>query len=135
VTSDSQDFTQFHAHYGQAASDAKGGVGPAVFGIEGLEGYTTAEHADMLCDVLEVPPGGMVLDLGAGRGWLGARVAERWACRFVSTDVPFTAVQSAKEVYGTGALSGRVFPVNSDAAALPFAPGIFNAVIHADVLC
>lgn len=104
----------------------------AIGGNVGVNGYTTIAQADLLADCLEVGPGSLLLDLGSGRGWPGAYIAERTSCRAVLTDMPRAALAVA-----SGEFKDRtdVAIVQSTGANLPFPPRSFDAVTHADVLC
>jgi cyclopropane fatty-acyl-phospholipid synthase-like methyltransferase len=86
----------------------------------------------LLAERLEIGPGQRLLDLGCGRGWPGAYIAERTGCTAVLTDVPKDALVSASQRYE---LREDVAIVRSAGTELPFAPRSFDAVSHADVLC
>ena len=104
----------------------------AIGGNVGVNGYTTIAQADLLADGLEVSPGSLLLDLGCGRGWPGAYIAERTGCRAVLTDMPRAALVVASGEFGDRT---DVAIVQSTGANLPFAPRSFDAISHADVLC
>lgn len=97
----------------------------------GLNGYTTVEQAQQICDALALSVGDRLLDLGAGRGWPGRLIAESSGCSLMSTDTPLQALKDAKE-YVAG-LDAHV--VAADGRALPFEAELFDAVSHADVFC
>ena len=92
-------------------------------------------QADLLGDTLGLGPGERLLDLGAGRGWPGLYLAVRSACDVVLSDVPVEGLRLALGRADTERTSGRVAAVASSARALPFQPGVFDAVVHTDVLC
>lgn len=104
----------------------------AIGGNVGVNGYTTIAQADLLAHRLEVGPGSLLLDLGCGRGWPGAYIAERTGCRVVLTDMPRAALEVAVREFGDRA---DFDIVQSTGRNLPFTPRMFDAISHADVLC
>ena len=110
--------------------DAVHQVGRAVLGHEaGVNGYTTVEQAQVLHEHLASSSHTRLLDLGAGHGWPGSHLAASSGCRLVATDLPVDALRAAKRYIGQGSA------VSADGRELPFRPGSFDAVVHADVLC
>ena len=97
-------------------------------------GHTTAEQAEWITSALDLSPGSLLLDLGAGRGWPGGLIAERSGARLISIDVPLEALRQ-----GTTGLRERlgdpVWQVCADGRNLPLGDAHFSAVCHADVLC
>jgi ubiquinone/menaquinone biosynthesis C-methylase UbiE len=105
----------------------------AAIGINaGANGYTTVRQAELLGDALKLGPGRALLDIGCGRGWPGAHIAERTGCDVVLMDVPRTALMGAVLRY---AEREDVALVQGAGSPMPFAPRMFDAVSHADVLC
>ena len=105
-------------------------VGRAALGHEvGLKGYTTVEQAQALHEHLALSSHTRLLDVGAGHGWPGSHLAASSGCRLVATDLPVDALRAAKRYIGQGSA------VSADGRELPFRPGSFDAVVHADVLC
>ncbi len=94
----------------------------------GLNGYTTTEEAQTLCEHLDLAPAATLLDVGAGRGWPGSHVAQASGCRLVSTDMPWDALLAAKTRRGTEVVAAQ-------GGALPFRGDTFDAIVHADVFC
>ena len=76
-----------------------------------------------------------MLDLGAGRAWPGLRLALARGCRVVCTDLTEEAAAEASECVRAANLPTPLPVVVSHGSALPFRPAVFNAVVHADVLC
>ncbi|MFQ5676808.1 MAG: SAM-dependent methyltransferase [bacterium] len=55
----------------------------------GLNGYTTLQQAQVLCDALGLTNNSNLLDVGCGCGWPGLYIAQKSGCRLNSTDIPF----------------------------------------------
>jgi SAM-dependent methyltransferase len=101
----------------------------------GANGYTTSGQADDLADRLNLRPGDLLLDLGAGRGWPGLYLAATTGCSVVLTDVPREALTVAAARIRAERLDDRAWCVNASARDLPFRAACFDAVVHTDVLC
>lgn len=99
----------------------------------GTNGYTTVEQAETLRAELNLKAESCLLDIGAGRGWPGAHIAEVANCKLVSTDVPWDALVDAKSILSESDYQGCRQVVNADGRALPFRPETFDGVTHADV--
>jgi cyclopropane fatty-acyl-phospholipid synthase-like methyltransferase len=126
------DFTKF---YGRKPSEAELAVEREVFGINaGIISYTTPAQADQLAEALELRPGMLVLEIGAGSGWPGVRLVKGAGCEGVLTDVPRSAVRGCARRAFIEGVSARVSAAVADGARLPFRPKAFNAVVHSDVL-
>jgi cyclopropane fatty-acyl-phospholipid synthase-like methyltransferase len=108
-------------------------VRAAVLGAEAANGYTTLSQADRIAELLRLGPGRRLLDLGSGRGWPGARVADATGCDLVVTDLPLLALRDARGVAPEA--GGARAVVCADGRLLPFREACFDAVCHADVLC
>ena len=105
-------------------------VGRAVLGHEvGLNGYTTVHQAEALHDWLALSSNARLLDVGAGDGWPGSHLAASSGCRLVAADVPVDSLRAAKRHIG------QAGAVSADGRELPFFPGSFDAVVHADAFC
>ena len=94
----------------------------------GLNGYTTTEEAQTLCEHLDLAAAATLLDVGAGRGWPGSHVARSSGCRLVSTDVPWDTLLATKTRRGTEVVAAQ-------GGALPFRGDTFDAIVRADVFC
>ena len=101
----------------------------------GANGYTTVDQADLLAERLELRPGMRLLDIGAGRGWPGLHLAKRSGCEVVLSDLPPAALRDAAARARRDGLQRHSACIAASANALPFKPGAFDAVVHADVLC
>ncbi|MDQ7794066.1 MAG: class I SAM-dependent methyltransferase [bacterium] len=86
--------------------------------------------AEDLLDRMGLPPGGLVLDLGAGPGLTAVFIAKEYACRVVAAEAwpqhfPLEAILARAREHG---VDDRVLPVVAEAQRLPFAEGSFDAV-------
>ena len=108
----------------------------AAFGVAmGSNGYTGLEEAEALLAALAVPPSARVLDLGTGRGWPAWLIARDGGHRVVGMDVPEGALHLARDAFEATGVAQRTLVCAGDGSALPFVSDLFDAVIHADVLC
>lgn len=101
----------------------------------GANGYTTVDQADLLAGRLELRPGMLLLDIGAGRGWPGLHLAKCTGCQVVLSDLPPAALRDAAARARRDWLQRRSACIAASANALPFKPGAFDAAVHTDVLC
>jgi 2-polyprenyl-3-methyl-5-hydroxy-6-metoxy-1,4-benzoquinol methylase len=136
----SRDEREARAHFGERyaipTGDAQARIEQAAIGAAwGVNGYTTVEQADELGRRLDLAPGRRLLDVGTGRGWPGLYLAARTGCTLVGSDMPVEALRGAAGRARSEALAGRVGWVAAAGAEQPFRPGVFDAVVHADVLC
>jgi cyclopropane fatty-acyl-phospholipid synthase-like methyltransferase len=108
----------------------------------GADGYTTLAQADHLRQVLDLRPGERLLELGSGSGWPGLHLAKISGCALVMTDLPADGEpppgeglrQALRRATADG-LRERCAVVAANGRHLPFATGIFNVVVSADVMC
>jgi protein-L-isoaspartate O-methyltransferase len=126
----------FRERYGRRQTDTARRIERQVLGHDaGQNGYTTLDQARRLVSLLELGPGSRALDLGTGRGWPGVFLAAVSGCAVTVTDIPVAALRHARREAAALAVSERVEAVSAAGARLPFAPGSFDGVVHADVLC
>lgn len=126
----------FSARYQVPATGTVDRIERDVIGaVWGANGYTTRDQADELGARLGLSPADRGLDLGAGRGWPGLYLADRFGCTVVCSDLPLDGLVSARATASRRGLAGRTPVVTASARDLPFRPGSFDAVVHTDVLC
>jgi 2-polyprenyl-3-methyl-5-hydroxy-6-metoxy-1,4-benzoquinol methylase len=126
----------FDQRYGAALPPIACQIEQRVIGGDwGANGYTTMDQADTLAHELHLSAGDRLLDLGTGRGWPGLYLAARTGCQVVLTDLPLEGLRVAANRATREGLAARTAVVAAAASALPFQAGIFDAVIHTDVLC
>ncbi|MFT5683789.1 MAG: SAM-dependent methyltransferase [Myxococcota bacterium] len=65
----------------------------------------SADRADRLLDLLDLPDGASVMEVGCGRGELLLRLVSRWGCSAVGVDVDEAAITAAQEAASKRALS------------------------------
>lgn len=126
----------FRKRYASTRSAASRRVERLALGHEvGLNGFTTVPQAQRLAEALAIDQGTRALDVGAGRGWPGTHVAHATGARVVLSDIPVEALRQIPRTAQERGVAGRVSAVCADATNLPFGPRLFDAVVHADVLC
>jgi ubiquinone/menaquinone biosynthesis C-methylase UbiE len=100
----------------------------------GITSYTTVAQADRLAQALGLRAGVLLLDVGAGNGWPGLRLAEQTGCDVVLTDVPAAGVYRAAARAIERRVEGRCAFAVASGTHLPFRARSFDAVVHTDVL-
>ena len=127
---------RFAERYRAAEAGPAREIERAVIGGDGgANGYTSRAQADSHARVLELGCGVRLLDLGAGCGWPGLYLATSTGCQAVLADVPVEGRVSAMTRATGEQLSGRAAAVAASARHPPFQPGVFDAIVHTDVLC
>jgi len=124
----------FAYKYRRLATLAAKSVRSGALGSDLPNGYTSVAQADRIADRLGLTTEDRLLDLGSGRGWPGARVAERTGCDLVVTDLPLEALRAAAARLSSVPSTGGAV-VCADAFHLPFRDASFDAASHTDVLC
>jgi len=84
-----------------------------------------------LAENLQVPPGGLVLDLGGGAGWVSELLA-RFGYRTVTLDLATALLRIGQQRFAQAQLRFR--PVAGDMTRLPLANGSVDAAIIIDAL-
>jgi len=127
---------RFAERYRVGPAEVSRRVELAVIGGDwGANGYTTMAQADQLGRELRLGPGARLLDLGAGCGWPGLYLAASTGCQVVLSDVPIEGLRAATARVRREALMARPGLVAASARTMPFAPAVFDAIVHTDVLC
>lgn len=86
---------------------------------------------EWLCSAMNLKPGLRVLDLGCGRAVSSIFLAREFEVQVWATDLWISASENSQRI-ADAELGDRVFPIHSDARALPFAAGFFDAIISID---
>ena len=127
---------EFRDRYAVGRMDVNREIERAVIGGDwGANGYTTMAQADELSRLLDLGPGKLLLDVGAGRGWPGLYLAATTGCRVLLTDLPEEGLRQARARADAEGLRDRVAFAVASAAGLPLRPKSVDAVVSADVLC
>lgn len=98
-------------------------------------GYTTMQQADLLGDLLELQPGKLLVDLGAGCGWPGLHMANTAGCAVISIDPVTEGCATARERMTSDGLASPSAAIRGDARLIPIRPASVDAVVHTDLLC
>jgi cyclopropane fatty-acyl-phospholipid synthase-like methyltransferase len=98
-------------------------------------GYATREQAEDLGRLLELGPGSVLLDIGAGCGWPGLYLATAFGCSVISSDPIMEGVSAALDRIGSDGLGSRALAVLATGEQLPIRTGSIDAVAHVDVMC
>jgi cyclopropane fatty-acyl-phospholipid synthase-like methyltransferase len=87
--------------------------------------------AEWLCEALPLRPGMRVLDLGCGRAMTSIFLAREFGVQVWAADLWITPDHNYRRAVEAGA-GDVVFPIRTEAHALPFADGFFDVVISID---
>ncbi len=98
-------------------------------------GYTTVAQADELGRVLELRPGQVLVDVGAGCGWPGLYLSDQDGCAVISVDPVVEGCFVARRRALTDGLTERAWTLRGNAIALPLRSGSVDVVVHSDLLC
>ena len=126
----------FAEKYGVGRGEVNLRIERAVIGGDwGANGYTTMAQADEMGTHLDLAPGALLLDVGAGRGWPGLYLAATTGCEVILSDLPFEGLVLARQRAAAEGLAARVRYVVGSAAHLPLRAGGVDAIVASDVLC
>jgi len=84
-----------------------------------------------LCENMELRSGMKVLDMGCGKGLTSVFLAKEYGVTVFANDLWISATDNLKRFEEAG-VSDKVFPIQAEAHALPYADGFFDAVISID---
>ncbi len=102
-----------------------------VWMLENLMGPNALWLAEALFQVLDLPAGTRVLDLGCGKATSSIFLAQEFGLQVWATDLWVNASDNWQRIC-TAHLQSRVFPIYAEAHALPFAQGFFDALLSFD---
>ncbi|HUG89910.1 MAG TPA: methyltransferase domain-containing protein [Planctomycetaceae bacterium] len=86
---------------------------------------------EWLAEALDLRPGMRVLDLGCGRAMSSIFLRREFGVEVWAADLWFSPSENFQRIRDAGAQDG-VFPIHTDARALPFAAEFFDAVVSID---
>lgn len=86
---------------------------------------------EWLTEAMSLQPGMKVLDLGCGRAMSSVFLRREFGVQVWATDLWFSPSENFQRIDDAGVSDG-VFPIHSDARALPFAHGFFDAIVSID---
>lgn len=86
---------------------------------------------EWLSSEMELKPGMRVLDLGCGKGMSSIFLAREFDVQVWATDLWTDATGNLQRVRDAD-IEDRVFPIHADARSLPFAGGLFDAIVCVD---
>ncbi len=128
--------SRFSDRYEVARAEVLLEIERAVCGCDsGGTSWTTLGEARNVVEMLGLRPGRRLLEVGAGAGWPGLFLAKESGCDLALIDLPLAGLRVAKERAADDRPAGTCWVAVADGAALPFAGGFFDAVVHSDVLC
>jgi len=84
-----------------------------------------------LCENLDLRPGMKVLDMGCGKGITSVFLAKEYGVTVFANDLWISATDNLKRFEEAG-VADRVFPINAEAHALPYANEFFDVAISID---
>jgi SAM-dependent methyltransferase len=103
-------------------------LGPSYFLPAGCRGSGSPAALDWLIDQLELTPGALLLDSGAGVGGPAAYAAQQRSVNPVLVEPEAGACRAARRLFGSRA-------IQASATALPMSDGTFDAAWSLGVLC
>jgi cyclopropane fatty-acyl-phospholipid synthase-like methyltransferase len=86
---------------------------------------------EWLCEPLDLKPGMRVLDLGCGKAMSSIFLAREFGARVWAADLWVSPDPNWRRVVEAG-VSDSVCPIKTEAHALPFAQGFFDAILSVD---
>ena len=132
----SDDVERFAERYAVSGADPILAVEAETLGSDyRANGYTTVEQADELGELLELGPGRVLLDVGAGCGWPGLYLAKRLGCSVMTMDPVAEGIAVAKARTESDSTADRGWVAVADAIDLPLRRRSVDAVVHTDLLC
>jgi SAM-dependent methyltransferase len=87
-----------------------------------------------LADGCGLASGARVLEVGCGTGYTATMLAQRWGVSVAALDVMAEAVRRTGERAAAAGVRAQVWPVQGDAARLPFADSAFDCILAESVL-
>lgn len=86
---------------------------------------------EILCENLDLKPGMRVLDMGCGTGLTSIFLAKEFGVTVFANDLWISSSDNYKRFVEMG-VDDKVFPINAEAHALPYADNFFDVAISID---
>ena len=99
----------------------------------GSVSWSTREQVERMATHLDLGNDSRLLDIGAGAGWPGLYVGQRTGCHVTMLDFPVHGLKLALDRAARDSVAAHASV--ADGALLPFSEGVFEGVIHSDLLC
>ncbi len=100
--------------------------------LENLMGPHPLWLLESLTEVMPIESGMRILDLGCGKALTSIFLAKEFGARVWATDLWIDATSNARRDPSEAGVEDLVTPIHSEAHALPFADGFFDAVVSID---
>jgi cyclopropane fatty-acyl-phospholipid synthase-like methyltransferase len=84
-----------------------------------------------LCRNLDLKPDMKVLDMGCGKGLTSVFLAKEYGVTVFANDLWISATENLRRFEKAGT-ADKVYPINAEAHALPYANGFFDAAVSID---
>jgi len=88
---------------------------------------------EALCQVMDLKPGMRVLDMGCGKAMSSIFLAREFGLQVWATDLWIDATDNWERIRQAG-LQDSIFPIHTEAHALPYADQFFDAILSLDSL-
>lgn len=126
----------YDATYGGFATDLYARIRRHAFGEDiGQNSWLTADEQDRFIEWLQLGPGKALLDIACGSGATTLRIAQRTGCSVVGIDIHREAIERGRELSSQRHLEDTArFELVDAGRALPFADGVFDALICIDAI-
>lgn len=99
--------------------------------LENMMGPNPLWLTEALAERMDLRPGMRVLDIGCGKALSSIFLAREYGPQVWATDLWIDATENLGRISAAG-LEDQVFPIHSEAHALPFAGGFFDAMVSVD---
>ena len=123
--------------YGDYESEAEASVRRVTYGEDiGQSSWMTAAEWLGFADRLAVAPASRVLEVGSGSGGPAVYLVSVRGCHVTGVDINPHGIQNARRLAAAKGMVERVaFHAVDGAQPLPFADGIFDAIVSNDAMC
>ena len=99
--------------------------------LDNMMGPNALWLTESLAECMDLNPGMRVLDMGCGKAISSIFLAKEYGLQVWATDLWIDASDNFDRICAAG-VKDMVFPIHSEAHALPFANGFFDAMVSVD---